>query len=64
MKQLKTVEQVWKLANKGKCVVIKYGSGTQPRLPAAFVINYQAHYLVGILRNGMVFEYAKKNNGS
>ncbi len=59
MKQLKTVEQIYKLANKGKSIVLANMYRKERRVPAAFVINYQAHYLVGILRAGRVFEYKK-----
>jgi len=60
MKQIKTVEQVVRLAGQGKSVAVHYGGGkTITILPAAWVANYQARYLVGILKAGMVFENKK-----
>lgn len=61
MRQIKTVEQIFKLAQSGGCVVVLSGiKNSEIRMPAAFVINYQAHYLVQIVKAGRVFYYQPK----
>ena len=60
MKNIKSVEEIFDLANSKNCVVIKRGREEGQRLPAAIVINYQAHYLVQILKAGFVYVYETK----
>lgn len=57
-KTVKTVEQIYKLAQRKKSLIIKHGFRNF-RMPAAFVINQQGHYLVNLLRSGSISIYEK-----
>ena len=63
-KQIKTVEEIVKLANEGKCVIFKTsGHSEGRRIPAAFVQNYQARLLVSQIRARYYFTYTKQSYG-
>ena len=56
-KPLKTVEQVYELAQQKKAVQVGY---FKRPTPAAFLINFQAHLLVTWLKRGIISEYKKE----
>jgi hypothetical protein len=60
MAKIKTVEQIMKLADKGKSVVVKYSDGLKAT-SAAFVQNYNGRYLYNLIKSGMIYEYKKEN---
>lgn len=60
-KLLKSVEAVVALALKRKSVFIDYGPGHKPDVfPAAWVQNYPAGKLAGMVRAKYIFTYIKK----
>lgn len=56
-KQITNINQVLKLAQEGKCVVLLLFRPT--RLPAAFVQNWQARLLQTFIERKLVFAYKK-----
>lgn len=53
-KIIKTIERVDWLARNKKCVALGIGGR---RMPAAFVINFQARILLRIIKSGTLREY-------
>jgi hypothetical protein len=56
-RQIKSVEQIFKLANKGKAV---YVVSWKRSCAAAFLISCQARMLVMMVKNGQIYNYQKK----
>ena len=57
-KQVKTINRIYKLALQKRSLYMHAGIGWK-RIPAGFVINYSAGYLLNLLRNNSIFEYHK-----
>lgn len=60
MKQIRTLKELYKAAQKKQAVIASKGRpfGNRP-CSAAFVINLQGHYLYHLLNNGL-YVYEKK----
>lgn len=56
-KPLKTVEQIYELAQQKKAVRVGYFNRPTP---AAFMINWQAGLLIRFLKKGLITEYRKE----
>lgn len=56
MRQIKTFERVFELADQKKAVVFGY---YLRRMPAAFIQNWGARMLWGYIKAGRLFEYKK-----
>jgi hypothetical protein len=61
LKQVKTVERLYTLAQKKKSV---YVTTWKKRTSAAFLINWNAAHLVGMIRSGMIHEWTMKTTSS
>lgn len=57
--KIKNPFKIVDLALKKKCVVIVYGNGMKSRQPCAFIQNYQFHYLMMLIKRGVIYEYKK-----
>ena len=62
MKQIKTLAELEILALEKKSVIVKMGGfGSKRIIPAAFVINWQGHFLLHLFQSGIyVYEKAKR----
>ena len=59
MKIVKTVEDIFELANNRKSVVITRRSGKLHPIPAAIVQNWQLRYVYNLIKKGSISVYDK-----
>lgn len=56
LKRITDINRIYELSLMERAIVYKTAWGVERRMPAAFVINYQAHLLIKQVNLGLYYE--------